>query len=74
MTNLLILFIAMNALNVVMQTIKSLCTVNSGKTVAAIVNAVTYGFYTVIVVYMSCNLPLWEKSLIIGLCNLVGVY
>ena len=74
MTNLLFLFIAMNALNVVMQTIKSLCTVNSGKTVAAIVNAVAYGFYTVIVVYMSCDLPLWEKSLIIGLCNLVGVY
>ena len=74
MTNLLILFIAMNALNVVMQTVKSLCTVNAGKTVAAVVNALAYGFYTVIVVYMSCELPLWEKAVIIGACNLVGVY
>lgn len=74
MTNLLILFIAMNALNVVIQTVKSLCTVNCGKTIAAIVNALAYGFYTVIVVYMSCELPLWEKAVIIGLCNLVGVW
>ena len=72
--NLLVLFIVMNAFNVILQTIKSLCTVNCGKTIAAIVNAVTYGFYTVIVVYMSCELPLWEKAFIIGLCNLVGVY
>lgn len=72
--NLLILFITMNAFNVVMQTIKSICTVNAGKTVAAIINALAYGFYTVIVVYMSCELPLWEKAVIIGGCNLVGVY
>lgn len=72
--NLLVLFILMNALNVIMQTVKSLCTVNSGKAVAAISNAVAYGFYTVIVVYMSCELPLWEKSVIIGGCNLVGVW
>lgn len=74
MTNLLILFIAMNALNVVMQTVKSLCTVNAGKMVASIVNALAYGFYTVIVVYMNCELPLWEKAVIIGACNLVCVY
>lgn len=74
MNNLLVLFIAMNALNVIIQTVKSLCTVKAGKAVAAAVNALAYGFYTVIVVYMSCELPLWEKAFIIGTCNLVGVY
>lgn len=72
--NLLVTFIVLNALNVVIQTVKSICTINSGKTVAAIVNAVAYGLYTVVVVYMVCELPLWEKALIIGLCNLAGVY
>lgn len=72
--SLLIIFILLNALNVVIQTVKSICTITSGKTVAAIVNAVAYGLYTVVVVYMVCELPLWEKALIIGLCNLVGVY
>lgn len=74
MTNLFILFVVMNAFNVVMQTVKSIFTIKAGKTVAAIVNALAYGFYTVIVVYMSCELPLWEKAVIIGTCNLVGVY
>lgn len=71
---LLVTFIILNALNVVIQTVKSLCTVNSSKGVAAIVNALAYGLYTVVVVYMVCELPLWEKAIIIGLCNLVGVY
>ena len=60
--------------NVVIQTVKSLVTVNSGKTIASIVNALAYGLYTVVVVYMVCELPLWLKATIIGLANLIGVY
>lgn len=43
---LLILFIVMNVLNVVIQTVKSIATIKCGKTVAAIVNAFAYGLYT----------------------------
>ena len=46
--NTLLLFIILNAVNVFVQTIKSICTVKSGKTVAALVNAVAYGIYTVV--------------------------
>ena len=74
MNELLILFIVLNAINVVIQTIKSLCTINCGKTVAALVNALAYGFYTVVVVYMVCDLPLLWKVLIVGACNFVGVF
>ena len=74
MNELLILFIVLNAINVVIQTIKSLCTINCGKTVAALVNALAYGFYTVVVIYMVCDLPLLWKVLIVGACNFVGVY
>lgn len=74
MTNLLVVFILSNVINVIIQTIKSLCTINCGKTVASLVNALAYGFYTYIVILMVCELPTWEKALIIGLCNLVGVY
>ena len=45
--NLLILFIVLNAVNVVFQTARSLATVKAGPLVAAIVNAITYGLYTV---------------------------
>lgn len=72
--NTLLLFIILNAVNVFVQTIKSICTVKSGKTVAALVNAVAYGIYTVVLVYMTCELPLWEKVVIVGGCNLVCVW
>ena len=73
-TQLLIIFIILNILNVIIQTIKSIATVKCGKTVAALVNAVAYGLYTVVTVYMMCNLPLGWKAAIVALCNLVGVY
>ena len=74
MNELLILFIVLNAINVVIQTVKSLCTINCGKTIAALVNALAYGFYTVVVIYMVCDLPLLWKVLIVGACNFVGVF
>ena len=73
-TELLIIFIVLNIVNVIIQTVKSLATVKCGKTVAAIVNAVAYGLYTVVVVYTVCDLPLWLKVVVVGACNLVGVF
>ena len=73
-TKLLIVFIALNIVHVIIQTVKSLATVKCGKTVAAIVNAVAYGLYTVVVVYTVCDLPLWLKVVVVGSCNLVGVF
>ena len=71
---LLILFIVMNVLNVIIQTVKSICTIKCGKAVAAIVNAVAYGLYTYIVVLTMCDLPLLAKCLIVAGCNFVGVF
>ena len=41
--NLLWLFVGLNVVNVIIQTVKSLATVKCGKTVAAMVNALAYG-------------------------------
>ena len=72
--NLLLIFILLNVVNVILQTAKSIATVKCGKTVAAIANAVAYGLYTVVIVYTVCDLPLWEKILVVALANFVGVY
>ena len=74
MNELLVVFIVLNAINVIIQTIKSLCTINCGKMIAALVNALAYGFYTVVVIYMVCDLPLLWKVLIVGACNFIGVF
>ena len=71
---LLILFIVMNVLNVIIQTVKSICTIKCGKVAAAIVNAVAYGLYTYIVVLTMCELPLLAKCLIVAGANFVGVF
>lgn len=72
--NLLVLFIVLNIINVVIQTVKSIATIKCGKTIAALVNAVAYGLYTVVVVYTVCELPLWIKVVVVAMCNLIGVY
>ena len=74
MTNLLIIFIVLNIFNVIIQTVKSIVTVKCGKTTAALTNAIAFGLYTVVTVYLMCDLALWLKALVVALCNLVGVY
>ena len=74
MNNLLVVFILCNIANVIIQTIKSLATIKCGKGVASVINALAYGFYTYIVILMVCELPLLTKCLIVGACNLIGVY
>ena len=71
---LLTTFIGLNIANVIIQTVKSIATVKCGKGIAALVNAIAYGLYTIVTVYMLCNLPLYWKAAIVALCNLVGVY
>lgn len=72
--NLLTLFIILNAVNVIIQTIKSILTIKGGKIIASTANAIAYGFYTIVIVYMVCELPLLQKVFIIGACNFIGVF
>ena len=72
--NLLIMFIVLSIVNVILQTVKSICTVKCGKGVASLVNAIAFGLYTVVIVYTNADFPLWEKVLITSIVNLVGVY
>lgn len=73
-TKLLIIFIVLNVVNVIIQTVKSIATIKCGKTSAAIINAIAYGLYTYIVVLTVCDLPIWLKVLVVGVANLIGVY
>lgn len=73
-TSLLLLFIVLNIGNVIVQTIKSIATIKCKPLMAAIVNAIAYGLYTVVLVYMVCDLPLWAKVLVVGFANLIGVF
>ena len=71
---LLITFIILNIVNVILQTIKSICTVKCGKFMAAAANALAYGLYTIVIIYTNCELALFAKVIIVALSNFIGVY
>ena len=75
LSGFLAVFIMLNILNVVIQTVKSIATIKCGAWTAAAINALAYGLYTIVVVYMNADgLGLLWKAIIIGLANLLGVY
>lgn len=71
---ILIIFTFATVINVVLSTIRSLCTVKCGKVMASLSNAICYGFYCWVVVLTVADFPLWEKILITALANFIGVF
>jgi hypothetical protein len=73
--NTILLFALCTAVNVILSTIKSILTVNGGKFSASLINAITYGFYSYVIVLTSADgMPIWLKMAITAVCNFVGVY
>lgn len=71
---LLLIFIVLNVVNVVLQTVRSIVTIKCNKWIAAVVNAIAYGLYTIVIVYTVCDLPLWVKAVVVAVANLLGVF
>lgn len=69
-----ILFLVCQFINVALNTIKTIIMHREEKISSAIINAITYGFYTIIVVMTASELPLWLTMVITIITNLIGVY
>ena len=70
-----ILFLIATAINVTLSTIRSLVTIKGTKLSAAVINAITYGFYTYIIILTNGDgLSTLAKMLITAVCNFVCVY
>lgn len=73
--NTILLFALCTAVNVILSTVKSILTVNGGKVSASLINAITYGFYSYVIVLTSADgMSIWLKMAITAVCNFVGVY
>ena len=72
--NLFWIFVILNVVNVIIQTVKSIATIKCKKLPAAIINAVAYGLYTIVLVYTVCDLNMWLKAIVVAVANLIGVY
>ena len=80
MVEMIILFVVLQLVNVVLQTLKSIITVKGTTTQSALMNAIAYGVYTIIVVFTAGEFTgNYTTDLIIKIAvtmgtNLIGVY
>lgn len=69
----IIIFTVCSLVNVILSTMKTILTVRSTKIVASVVNAVTYGFYAIVVKQLA-SLDLTVTVIVTIATNLIGVY
>ena len=69
----IIIFTVCSLVNVILSTMKTILTVCSTKVVASIINAVTYGFYAIVVKQLA-SLDLTVTVIVTIATNLIGVY
>lgn len=68
------LFVVCQFINVALNTAKTIIMHKEEKISSSVINAITYGFYAIIVVMTASALPLWITIIISALTNLIGVY
>jgi uncharacterized protein YebE (UPF0316 family) len=71
---IIIIFALATLINVLLGTIRSITTIKSNKWIAGLVNALSYGFYTWLVVLTVADFNLWVKVGITALANFIGVW
>ena len=72
---MIILFTILTIVNVIIQTVKSLCTVRCSTFISACVNALAYGLYVYVIFFTTSEgMPLWAKAGITAIANFFGVY
>ena len=74
MLKFVLIFAVCSLVNVMLNTAKTIIMYRNDKLSSSFINAVTYGFYTVIVVLMAGEMPLWVKVVITAGTNFVGVW
>lgn len=68
-------FVILNFINVLINTARSLTTVKGGKWIASVMNALCYGYYTVIIVITATyEMPLALKIIAVAIVNFIGVF
>ena len=70
----IVVFTICQLINVALNTAKTIIMHKEEKVSSSIINAITYGFYAIIVVMTASALPLWITIVISALPNLFGVY
>ena len=71
---LLVMFIVLTVVNVILNTARTIITVKGGLFWSSFIAALAFGFYTIVIIYTVCDLPMWMKATVTALANFVGTY
>lgn len=74
MLKMIVIFSVCSIVNVMLNTIKTIIMYRNEKISSALINAITYGFYTVVVVLMAGEMALWLKMILTAATNFIGVW
>lgn len=70
----IVVFTICQFINVALNTAKTIIMHKEEKISSSLINAITFGFYAIIVVMTASALPLWITIIITIITNLIGVY
>ena len=70
----ILLFSALQLINVMMSTTKSIIQIKGTKLMAAIANSLYYAFYTIVVIFTVSEINIWIKMGVTFIANLIGTY
>ena len=68
-----LIFFLLNLINVMLSTVKSVLTVKASRLIATLINALAYGYYTIIIKQIS-NSSIEMVVTVTIITNLIGVY
>ena len=71
---LLAIFTILTIVNVILNTVRTIVTVRGGMFWSSFIAALAFGFYTIVIIFTVCNLPMWMKATVTALANFVGTY
>lgn len=72
--NTILVFTICSIVNVMLNTIKTIIIYKKNKISSSVINTVTYGFYTIIIILITNNMPLSIKIALTAITNFINVW
>lgn len=74
MIKAILIFFIFSLINVMLNTVKTIIMYRNEKFSSSLINAITYGFYCVVVVLIAGEMALWLKIVLTAISNFIGVW
>ncbi len=73
MTKLILIYLALQTIYVILNTLTTIWKINGGKWLAALSSGICYALYVYVLIYTAADFPNWIKALLTFVTNCVGV-